>query len=138
MYLYRIRHRQQYFILHPVTHKKSRVIHTGTIIAIRNLKVVCLVAVCDRACQSCQGDGPDMCDKCAEGYTLKDNVCEGMYTYYTVCHATYCTWYCLSNSIKLFINIMTFMFQMYVSMVVSPTWTWHVISHMQAYALPLV
>ncbi|PNF21193.1 hypothetical protein B7P43_G05107 [Cryptotermes secundus] len=31
--------------------------------------------VCDRACESCQSDGPDMCDKCAEGYTLKDNVC---------------------------------------------------------------
>ncbi|KAJ9578009.1 hypothetical protein L9F63_025130, partial [Diploptera punctata] len=30
---------------------------------------------CDKACESCQGDGPDMCDQCASGYTLKDNMC---------------------------------------------------------------
>jgi hypothetical protein len=51
---------------------------------------VCLIAVCDRACESCQGDGPDMCDKCAEGYALKDNICVGMYMYCTVMpHAVY-------------------------------------------------
>lgn len=38
-----------------------------------------LLAACDRACESCQGDGPDMCDKCAEGYIMKDNVCVGAY-----------------------------------------------------------
>lgn len=30
---------------------------------------------CDRACESCEGDGPDMCTRCAQGYTLQDNVC---------------------------------------------------------------
>ncbi|XP_063218653.1 protein disulfide isomerase crld-1 [Bacillus rossius redtenbacheri] len=30
---------------------------------------------CDKSCASCQGDGPDMCEKCAEGYTRKDNFC---------------------------------------------------------------
>lgn len=30
---------------------------------------------CDKACETCYGDGPDMCDKCAKGYYLKDNVC---------------------------------------------------------------
>jgi len=30
---------------------------------------------CDRACGSCEGDGPDMCTGCAQGYTLQDNVC---------------------------------------------------------------
>ncbi|KAK9503967.1 hypothetical protein O3M35_010417 [Rhynocoris fuscipes] len=30
---------------------------------------------CDNSCQGCHGDGPDMCDKCADGYTLKDGLC---------------------------------------------------------------
>uniref|UniRef100_A0A1B6EBB1 EGF-like domain-containing protein n=1 Tax=Clastoptera arizonana TaxID=38151 RepID=A0A1B6EBB1_9HEMI len=30
---------------------------------------------CDAACNGCQGDGPDMCDKCADGFTLHDNIC---------------------------------------------------------------
>ncbi|XP_045481397.1 cysteine-rich with EGF-like domain protein 2 [Harmonia axyridis] len=30
---------------------------------------------CDRSCQSCTGDGPDMCDKCAEGYIMKHKRC---------------------------------------------------------------
>lgn len=30
---------------------------------------------CDRACDGCSGDGPDMCTKCAEGYEFKDNIC---------------------------------------------------------------
>lgn len=27
---------------------------------------------CDKGCNGCYGDGPDMCTKCAEGYVLKD------------------------------------------------------------------
>ncbi|KAK7866283.1 hypothetical protein R5R35_007115 [Gryllus longicercus] len=34
---------------------------------------VCLK--CDRSCGGCTGDGPDMCTKCARGYTLKDGMC---------------------------------------------------------------
>ncbi|UYV62745.1 CRELD2 [Cordylochernes scorpioides] len=30
---------------------------------------------CDKACESCNGDGPDMCLKCAEGFTKKDSLC---------------------------------------------------------------
>ncbi|XP_017794462.1 PREDICTED: cysteine-rich with EGF-like domain protein 2 [Habropoda laboriosa] len=30
---------------------------------------------CDRACNGCTGDGPDMCIKCADGYYKKDNLC---------------------------------------------------------------
>ncbi|KAJ8679280.1 hypothetical protein QAD02_015067 [Eretmocerus hayati] len=30
---------------------------------------------CDRACDGCSGDGPDMCDKCAEGFNKKGNLC---------------------------------------------------------------
>ncbi|XP_014216889.1 cysteine-rich with EGF-like domain protein 2 [Copidosoma floridanum] len=30
---------------------------------------------CDRACNGCFGDGPDMCTKCADGYEQKDNIC---------------------------------------------------------------
>lgn len=30
---------------------------------------------CDQACKTCNGDGPDMCDECADGYYLKDNIC---------------------------------------------------------------
>ncbi|XP_026824622.1 cysteine-rich with EGF-like domain protein 2 [Ooceraea biroi] len=30
---------------------------------------------CDKACDGCNGDGPDMCTKCIEGYTEKDNLC---------------------------------------------------------------
>ena len=43
------------------------------------LKGPSLLAACDRACESCEGDGPDMCTKCAQGYTLQDNVCVGTY-----------------------------------------------------------
>lgn len=41
------------------------------------LKGPSLLAACDRACESCEGDGPDMCTRCAQGYTLQDNVCVG-------------------------------------------------------------
>ncbi|XP_066995559.1 cysteine-rich with EGF-like domain protein 2 isoform X2 [Anabrus simplex] len=30
---------------------------------------------CDKACDGCHGDGPDMCTKCAEGFTLQDTLC---------------------------------------------------------------
>ncbi|XP_061394470.1 cysteine-rich with EGF-like domain protein 2 [Musca vetustissima] len=30
---------------------------------------------CDRSCEGCDGDGPDMCKKCASGFTLKDGKC---------------------------------------------------------------
>jgi len=31
---------------------------------------------CDKACARCDGDGPDMCLECAEGFILRNNVCE--------------------------------------------------------------
>ncbi|XP_023159840.1 cysteine-rich with EGF-like domain protein 2 isoform X3 [Drosophila hydei] len=31
---------------------------------------------CDRSCDGCDGDGPDMCKKCADGYQLKDGKCQ--------------------------------------------------------------
>lgn len=30
---------------------------------------------CDKSCNGCSGDGPDMCDKCADGYFLMDKLC---------------------------------------------------------------
>ncbi|KAK6635664.1 hypothetical protein RUM44_000918 [Polyplax serrata] len=30
---------------------------------------------CDKACKSCNGDGPDMCNECADGYYMEDKVC---------------------------------------------------------------
>lgn len=30
---------------------------------------------CDRSCLGCDGDGPDMCKTCAEGYTLNEGKC---------------------------------------------------------------
>ncbi|XP_046984885.1 cysteine-rich with EGF-like domain protein 2 [Schistocerca americana] len=30
---------------------------------------------CDRACDGCYGDGPDLCIKCAKGYKKEDNIC---------------------------------------------------------------
>ncbi|XP_011298434.1 cysteine-rich with EGF-like domain protein 2 [Fopius arisanus] len=30
---------------------------------------------CDKACNGCTGDGPDMCIDCAEGYHEQDNIC---------------------------------------------------------------
>lgn len=30
---------------------------------------------CDRSCSACDGDGPDMCKSCAEGYTLIEGKC---------------------------------------------------------------
>lgn len=32
---------------------------------------------CDPSCDGCSGDGPDMCKKCARGFTLIDNLCIG-------------------------------------------------------------
>ena len=31
-----------------------------------------MFAVCDKSCDGCNGDGPDMCDKCAEGYLYNE------------------------------------------------------------------
>lgn len=36
------------------------------------------ISECDRACEGCTGDGPDLCDKCAEGYELRDGMCTGI------------------------------------------------------------
>ncbi|XP_068141622.1 cysteine-rich with EGF-like domain protein 2 isoform X1 [Drosophila tropicalis] len=33
---------------------------------------------CDRSCDGCDGDGPDMCRKCASGYQLKDGKCQDL------------------------------------------------------------
>lgn len=30
---------------------------------------------CDKSCDGCDGDGPDMCKKCASGFELRDNMC---------------------------------------------------------------
>lgn len=30
---------------------------------------------CDKACNGCTGDGPDMCIDCAQGHHKKDNLC---------------------------------------------------------------
>ncbi|CRL03643.1 CLUMA_CG016174, isoform A [Clunio marinus] len=30
---------------------------------------------CDKSCNGCDGDGPDMCVKCADGYELRDGMC---------------------------------------------------------------
>lgn len=32
---------------------------------------------CDKSCNGCSGDGPDLCEKCAEGYELRDGMCAG-------------------------------------------------------------
>lgn len=31
---------------------------------------------CDKACRMCDGDGPDMCLECADGYVMRNNICE--------------------------------------------------------------
>jgi len=30
---------------------------------------------CDKSCEGCFGDGPDMCEKCASGFVLKNKMC---------------------------------------------------------------
>ncbi|KAG8194884.1 hypothetical protein JTE90_029175 [Oedothorax gibbosus] len=30
---------------------------------------------CDKACEGCTGDGPDMCEKCAKGYVFQEPLC---------------------------------------------------------------
>ncbi|GAB0095505.1 cysteine-rich with EGF-like domain protein 2 [Sergentomyia squamirostris] len=30
---------------------------------------------CDRSCNGCSGDGPDLCNTCADGYELRDGLC---------------------------------------------------------------
>uniref|UniRef100_A0A8D9BEM2 Cysteine-rich with EGF-like domain protein 2 n=1 Tax=Cacopsylla melanoneura TaxID=428564 RepID=A0A8D9BEM2_9HEMI len=35
---------------------------------------------CDPSCNGCDGDGPDMCQKCAQGYKLVDNICLNMHS----------------------------------------------------------
>lgn len=32
---------------------------------------------CDKSCDGCTGDGPDLCDKCASGFELVDGLCTG-------------------------------------------------------------
>lgn len=41
-----------------------------------NLKIF---ADCDKACNRCTGDGPDMCVRCAEGYKMQNKLCISMY-----------------------------------------------------------
>lgn len=35
---------------------------------------------CDRACEGCTGDGPDLCYKCADGYELRNGLCTGRFS----------------------------------------------------------
>ena len=39
--------------------------------------VMVLFPDCDETCESCYGDGPDMCTKCVPGMVLRDGVCTG-------------------------------------------------------------
>ena len=39
----------------------------------------CFSIDCDKACKTCQADGPDNCIECADGYALNDGVCTGNY-----------------------------------------------------------
>lgn len=41
------------------------------------LSTIVVVTECDKACDGCNGDGPDMCNKCAEGYVMDQNMCIG-------------------------------------------------------------
>lgn len=34
---------------------------------------------CDTSCKDCYGDGNDMCYNCAQGYTMKDKKCIGIF-----------------------------------------------------------
>jgi hypothetical protein len=43
-----------------------------------------IFSACDKACDGCIADGPDTCNKCAEGYTLKDGICQGNVKIYLV------------------------------------------------------
>lgn len=33
---------------------------------------------CDRSCDGCEGDGPDMCVRCKDGFELRNGICTGM------------------------------------------------------------
>ena len=37
---------------------------------------VCITE-CDKSCDGCDGDGPDMCKECADGFELRDGLCTG-------------------------------------------------------------
>lgn len=42
-----------------------------------NRNIIFSFLACDKACDGCSGDGPDMCNKCAEGFKKKGNMCVG-------------------------------------------------------------
>lgn len=45
---------------------------------------------CDKSCDGCSGDGPDMCEKCAEGYELRDGMCAGKSEFFTFLCVPFC------------------------------------------------
>lgn len=40
-----------------------------------------LFTECDKSCNGCNGDGPDMCIKCADGHHMKENFCISMFSF---------------------------------------------------------
>lgn len=44
---------------------------------------------CDRSCEGCTGDGPDLCFKCADGYDLRDGLCTGMFLFQSLHYCTF-------------------------------------------------
>lgn len=40
-------------------------------------KNIVFLLECDRSCDGCTGDGPDLCEQCASGYELRDGMCAG-------------------------------------------------------------
>lgn len=39
---------------------------------------------CDKSCDGCDGDGPDMCEKCSSGYEYREGICAGKQTDFPV------------------------------------------------------
>lgn len=57
---------------------------------------------CDKSCNSCTGDGPDLCTECTDGYELRNGHCKGNNV--KICY--YCLfilWFLCTHLIPLYI-----------------------------------
>lgn len=50
----------------------------GSMLVLSTFNRSCLFAECDKACDGCNGDGPDMCLQCGENYELKEGFCSSI------------------------------------------------------------
>jgi hypothetical protein len=48
------------------------------------LEMIFFTTECDKSCNGCFGDGPDMCETCASDFVMRDKLCIGEFSFFSL------------------------------------------------------